>query len=353
MNASYWGGRRVFITGHTGFKGSWLVLWLRHLGAEVTGFALPPTTDPNLFTAAEVGQGINSIIGDVRDPDAFSSAISKANPEVIFHMAAQSLVRASYENPIETYSTNVMGTVHLMEAVRHAPSVRAIVNITSDKCYEPNSLAKAHVEGDPMGGHDPYSSSKGCAELVTNAFRRSFFNSSSMARIASVRAGNVIGGGDWAQDRLMTDIMNAYGSDRAVNIRNPRAIRPWQFVLEPLAGYIMLAEALAGSEGGKFAEGWNFGPESDDMVCVAEVVEMLSQASDGKLNFNIDQGPHPHENPLLLLDSTKSRTRLGWRPKMRLADALSWTVMWHKGFINNPDKIRMLSLDQIKSYINL
>ena len=276
IDADFWRGRRVFLTGHTGFKGGWLALWLQRLGADVTGYALDPPTTPSLFAVARVGAGMRSIINDIRDAETLAQAMREAQPEIVIHMAAQPLVRYSYQAPVETYATNVMGTVHLLEAVRQTDSVRAVVNVTSDKCYENREWVWGYRENEPMGGYDPYSNSKGCAELVTAAYRNSYFNPAQYSQhgvaLASARAGNVIGGGDWAEDRLIPDILRAIAAGEAVNIRSPHAIRPWQHVLEPLSGYLLLAQRLI-EDGPAHAEGWNFGPSEEDARPVQWIVE--------------------------------------------------------------------------------
>ncbi|MCP3384584.1 CDP-glucose 4,6-dehydratase [Bradyrhizobium sp. CCGUVB4N] len=330
----FWAGRRVFLTGHTGFKGSWLSIWLKDLGANLTGFALPAPTKPSLFEAADVASGMNSIIGDIRDADTLINAMRDARPEVVIHMAAQPIVRLSYEQPIETYSTNVMGLVHMFEAVRKSPGVRAVVNVTSDKCYENKEWVWGYRETEAMGGHDPYSSSKGCAELVTTAYRRSFFNPDTYNQhrvaLASARAGNVIGGGDWARDRLIPDIMRAIEAKQLVRIRNPHAIRPWQHVLEPLSGYLNLAQKLF-EAGPAFAEGWNFGPSETDARPVQWIVEHLTQMWGDGAGWQLDQQDNPlHEAHYLKLDCSKARSELGWKPIWSLEQALSRIADWHK-----------------------
>jgi len=327
MNPAFWSGKRVFVTGHTGFKGSWLCLWLQSLGAEVSGFALPPPTQPSLFEQARVGAGMRSILGDIRELATLQHAMQVARPEIVIHMAAQSLVRYSYQNPVETYATNVMGTVHLLESVRHTPEVRAVLNITSDKCYENREWVWGYREHEPMGGHDPYSSSKGCSELVTAAYRNSFFNTPGTAALATARAGNVIGGGDWAQDRLIPDVLRAFEQGQPVRIRNPHAIRPWQHVLEPLSGYLALAERLYES-GPAFAEGWNFGPHDDEAQAVDWIVQQLASMWGPDAHWKVAEGTHPHEASRLKLDISKARSRLGWRPKLNLEQALQLTLVW-------------------------
>jgi len=343
-----WRGRRVLVTGHTGFKGSWLSLWLHAMGAEVTGFALPPPTEPSLFAAARIEELVRHIEGDVRDAGALSDAVAEARPEAIFHLAAQPLVRLSYDEPVETYATNVMGTVHLLEAARHMPDVKAIVCVTSDKCYENREWVWPYRESDPMGGHDPYSSSKGCAELVTAAWRNSYFARSGPA-LASARAGNVIGGGDWAVDRLVPDLVRAFETGVAPLIRSPDAVRPWQHVLEALGGYLLLAERLLAGER-EFAEGWNFGPSDDDARPVSWIVERMRAAWGDRADAPLpDAGPRPHEAGLLRLDSSKARTLLGWRPALKLEQALEWIVAWHKAVAAEEDA-RAVTLAQIAAY---
>jgi CDP-glucose 4,6-dehydratase len=353
MPSSFWHGKRVLVTGHTGFKGAWLSLWLGELGAEVTGYALAPPTEPSLFEEAAVGGGMRSILGDVRDLEKLGAAVRKSRPEVVFHLAAQSLVRASYRDPVETYATNVMGTVHVLEAVRQAGGVRAVVNVTSDKCYANVGARRKFSEEDALGGSDPYSNSKGCAELVTAAYRASFFaagNERGLA-LASARAGNVIGGGDWAADRLVPDCVRAMSADRAALIRNPEAVRPWQFVLEPLAGYLRLAERLW-SGGAAFAEGWNFGPDESDARPVRFVADRLVALWGSAVSWESDKTAHPHEAAWLGLDCRKARERLGWRPVLALDEALEWTVRWYKEQAAGR-AARKMTLEQIREYAKL
>ena len=347
VNPAFWRGKRVLLTGHTGFKGSWLALWLDSLGAKVSGFSVDVPTSPSLFEAARVAESLHDGRGDVRDLHAVRAAMDEARPDVVLHLAAQSLVRQSYAQPVETYATNVMGTAHVLEAARAAGTVRAVVIVTSDKCYENRESGRAYLETDPMGGHDPYSSSKGAAELVTAAYRSSFFSDGKTA-IASARAGNVIGGGDWSQDRLIPDIYRAAAARQPVRIRNPKAVRPWQHVLEPLAGYLLLVEHLHG-EGTRIAEPWNFGPDKADSRPVAEVVERVVKLWGDGLRWEPDPGSHPHEAILLRLDSAKARKRLGWRPRLALEEALAWTVDWYKAFLGRQD-VRRVTLAQIARY---
>ncbi len=321
VSSGFWQDRNVFLTGHTGFKGGWLSIWLEQLGARVHGYSLQPPTEPSLFEAAGVEDVLAShTIGDVRDRDALSSAMASAEPQLIFHMAAQPLVRYSYSEPVETYSTNVMGTVNVLDAARTAPSVRAIVNITSDKCYENREWDRPYREDDAMGGHDPYSSSKGCAELVAQAYQRSFFGEEKW--LASVRAGNVIGGGDWAADRLLPDFFRAIDAGQPLTIRSPNAVRPWQHVLEPLSGYMLLAEALMES-GDAFSGGWNFGPDDGDVWSVRQIVDFLFPDGEG---VNLSNAPQLHEANMLKLDSNKARDRLGWKPAWQSIGR--WRRLW-------------------------
>jgi len=351
VRSGFWAGRSVFVTGHTGFKGAWLALWLTVLGARVAGYALKPPSSPSLWEMAGSLDGISSTIADIRDEHSLSEAIVRAEPEIIFHLAAQSLVRPSYANPVETYSTNVMGTVNVLQAARHTPSVRAIVNVTSDKCYQNLETGQAYREEDPMGGRDPYSSSKGCAELVTSAFRASFFAEMGSPGLASGRAGNVIGGGDWADDRIVPDVVRAALAGRPVRVRNPGAIRPWQHVLEPLSGYLVLAQRLHESPR-DYAEGWNFGPDEEGAVPVAEIVSTIAELWGDSATWEADKGPHPHEAHFLRLDSTKARSRLGWRPRLAIRTALEWTVDWYKSQSQGRDA-RMLTIAQIERYMEL
>jgi CDP-glucose 4,6-dehydratase len=342
INPEFWRGKRVLVTGHTGFKGSWLCSWLAGMGATVTGFALPPATEPNLFTVLGLAERINSIYGDIRAPEAIARCMAQTQPEIVLHLAAQALVRYSYEAPVETYATNVMGTVHVLEAVRTTSSVRAIVSVTSDKCYENREWAWGYRESEAMGGYDAYSSSKGCAELVTAAYRTSYFNPAEHARhrvgLASARAGNVIGGGDWALDRLVPDIMRALTAGQPALIRNKHAIRPWQHVLEPLRGYLMLAERLYNGEI-SFAQGWNFGPRTEDAQPVEWIAGRLMDLWGAGASW-LDAArptPQPHEAHYLKLDCSLAAEVLGWQPWWTLEQALEKIVDWHRVWAKGGD----------------
>ena len=347
VNPDFWRGKRVFLTGHTGFKGGWLSLWLQSMGAEVHGYALNPPTEPNIFTAASVNAGMaSSEIADIRDADKLCHAMQAACPEIVFHLAAQPLVRYSYIQPAETYVVNVMGTVHLLEAVRATPSVRTIVNVTTDKCYENREWIWGYRENEAMGGFDPYSSSKGCAELVTAAYRRSFLQPAGIA-LASARAGNVIGGGDWAADRLIPDFLRALDAGETFRIRSPQSTRPWQHVLEPLSGYLMLAERLH-ADGAGFAEPWNFGPPDEDARSVAWIAGRLTEMRKN-VKWQCDEAPQPHEAHFLKLDSSKARSRLNWQARWPLQTALQKTLEWHDAW-RDGDEMHAVSLSQIAQY---
>ena len=349
LSSSFWHGKRVLVTGHTGFKGGWLSIWLQHLGAEVAGYALPPTTDPSLFDVANVASGMHAIEGDVRDLDKIKHTFADFRPDIVIHMAAQALVRYSYKDPVDTYSTNVMGTVNVLEACRATDSVRAIVNVTSDKCYENREREEGYKEDEPMGGYDPYSNSKGCAELVTSAYRQSYFGGDSGTFLGSARAGNVIGGGDWAEDRLIPDLIRAFAGGDAATIRNPGAVRPWQHVLEPLHGYLRLAERLS-VDGDAFAEGWNFGPEDSDAQPVAWVADKMCEYwGDNAAWSDVSSPDQPHEANLLRLNFDKARERLAWEPRLQLAQALRWTIEWYKCF-NEGGNVRALTEQQISDF---
>lgn len=352
VQPDFWRGKKVFLTGHTGFKGGWLCLMLARLGALVHGYALPPPTEPNLFTLARIEETLASHrLADVRDRETLAQAVRAAAPDIVIHMAAQPLLRLSYEVPVETYATNIMGTVHLLEAVRHAPTVRVAVNVTSDKCYENRETAQSFREDDPMGGHDPYSSSKGCAELVTAAYGRSFFTDGRVA-LASVRAGNVIGGGDWARDRLVPDMIAALIAGHAPLIRNPHAVRPWQHVLEPLSGYLRAAQRLWDAPPAWHPEAWNFGPDAEGEANVTVLADTICRLWGGGARWqNGADSAAPHEAHMLKLDSAKARRELGWHPRWPLPVALAETVVWYKSFGDGAD-MRAVTLAQIASYEN-
>lgn len=349
MNPDFWRGKRVLLTGHTGFKGSWLSLWLQSMGAELKGLALDPPTTPSLFEEAKVAQGMVSQIGDIRDYDTVYQALAVFRPEIVIHMAAQPLVRYSYKNPIETYATNVMGTVHLLEAIRQTGTAKVVVNVTTDKCYENKEWVWGYREDEPMGGYDPYSSSKGCSELVTSAYRRSYFAETGVA-LASARAGNVIGGGDWAEDRLVPDILRAFENNQPVVIRNPNSTRPWQHVLEPLSGYLTIAERLW-NEPKAYAEGWNFGPRDEDAKPVGWIVERMASKWGDDATWHIDAGNHPHEANYLKLDISKARQSLSWTPRWTLDIALNKIIEWHQAWLAKAN-VHTLSLEQINQYIS-
>ena len=349
VDPTFWRGKRVLLTGHTGFKGSWLSLWLQSMDVQLQGLALAPPAGHNLFSVAGVGEAMSSGIGDIRHFDIVLAAMADFKPEIVIHMAAQPLVRLSYSEPVETYATNVMGTVHVLEAARRVGSVRCIVNVTTDKCYENREWEWGYRESEPMGGHDPYSNSKGCSELVTAAYRRSYFQNSGVA-LASARAGNVIGGGDWASDRLIPDILRAFEQGEPVVIRNPNSTRPWQHVLEPLSGYLTLAERLW-TEGDAFAEGWNFGPYDDDARPVQWIVERMVQIWGQGAGWRLDGGEHPHEAHYLKLDISKAKHRLNWRPRWSLDTALTQITQWHRAWRGEQD-MKAICLDQIRQYTN-
>jgi CDP-glucose 4,6-dehydratase len=349
VNPQFWKGKRVFITGHTGFKGSWLSLWLQLMGAEVKGFSLTPPTQPALFEVAKVGDNMQTEIGDIRNLQQLSQSIRAFNPDVLLHLAAQPLVRLSYKEPVDTYSTNVMGTVNVLEAARHTPNLKSVVIITTDKCYENHEWEWGYRENEPMGGHDPYSNSKGCAELVVSAYRRSFFYTNDTTAVASARAGNVIGGGDWADDRLIPDILRAFEKQQPVIIRNPLSTRPWQHVLEPLSGYLVLAERLY-NEGNAFAEGWNFGPKDDDCQSVQWILEKMVKFWGEGARYEWDKSEQPHEANFLKLDCSKAATRLKWHPQWQLADTLEKIVHWHRSWLQGAD-MQTRCLYEIKGYM--
>ncbi|MFQ5964831.1 MAG: CDP-glucose 4,6-dehydratase [Candidatus Scalinduaceae bacterium] len=355
MNKTFWKEKKILVTGNTGFKGSWLSLWLQCLGANVIGYSLPSPTKPSLFESADVAKGMDCIVGDVRDLEQLKAVIAKYQPEIIIHMAAQSLVHYSYNNPVETYSTNVMGTVNILEIVRHLRCARVVIIVTSDKCYENKEWFWGYRENDPMGGRDPYSSSKGCAELVTTAYRNSYLSGKDLEHhgvtVASVRAGNVIAGGDWSKDRLIPDIMKAFIENQPVIIRNPNYIRPWQHVLEPLNGYLCLIEHLW-EQGPKFADAWNFGPNDEDARPVSWIVETLISLWGGNASWKLSSDKYPHESNYLKLDCSKARRLLKWSPKLNIATTLKWIAEWYQYYQQNKD-MRNLTVAEIVRFENL
>jgi CDP-glucose 4,6-dehydratase len=348
VDVNFWKGKKVFLTGHTGFKGSWMSLWLQDMGALVKGYSLDVKTKPSLFEKANVAEHMQSEIGDIRNLEKLTISILSFKPEILIHMAAQPLVRLSYLEPVETYTTNVIGTVNVLEAARKCSNIKAIVSVTTDKCYENKEWEWGYRENEPMGGHDPYSSSKGCAELVTSAYRRSFFNGKDTASLASARAGNVIGGGDWSDDRLIPDILRAFEKLEPVVIRNPLSTRPWQHVLEPLSGYLVLAQELF-LNGDNFAEGWNFGPKDEDCKPVNWILDNMVKFWGNNASWNLDKNNNPHEAGFLKLDCSKASNRLKWNPKWNLQLTLKSIVDWHQLYINGGD-IKKQCLKEINTY---
>lgn len=350
VDPDFWKGKKVFLTGHTGFKGSWFSIWLQAMGAKLKGYSLEESpTSPALFKVANVADGMESEIGDIRDLDAIQKSIQSFNPDILIHMAAQPLVRLSYTNPVDTYSTNVMGTVNVLEAARKCSNLKAIVSVTTDKCYENKEWVWGYRENEPMGGHDPYSNSKGCAELVSAAYRNSFFSDEATANLATARAGNVIGGGDWAKDRLIPDILKAFQEDKPVIIRNPLATRPWQHVLEPLSGYLMLAESLYKDTG--YDQAWNFGPRDQDCKPVGYILNKMVQVWGEGVSWEHDKGTNPHEANLLKLDCSKAKAKLNWEPKWSVDDTLGKIVAWQKAWLQDT-QMKPLCLKEIEDYIN-
>jgi len=352
VNKGFWKEKRVFLTGHTGFKGAWLSLWLHSLGARVTGYALKPPTNPSLFELCRVDELVKSVLADVRDCDALQREMMAARPEIVIHMAAQALVRDSYKDPVETYSTNVMGTVNLFEAVRKCPGIKAVVNVTTDKCYENREWFWGYRENEPMCGYDPYSNSKACSELITSSYRNSFFSPEDYGRhgvgIASARSGNVIGGGDWATDRLIPDCVRSILKREKIVIRSPQAVRPWQHVLEPLEGYLLLAQKLY-ENGPAYGEAWNFGPNDQDARSVEWVVKRICAKWRSPLTYEIDPGNHPHEALYLKLDCSKAKLRLGWAPRWTLENALDKVMEWLQAYCDGQD-VREVCWRQIEEF---
>jgi CDP-glucose 4,6-dehydratase len=348
VDSSFWKGKKVYLTGHTGFKGSWLSLWLQNMGALVKGYSLKENTKPALFTKANVAAEMESEIGDIRNLEKLTKSMVSFSPDILIHMAAQPLVRLSYQEPVDTYTTNVIGTVNVLEAARKCPNLKAIVSVTTDKCYENKEWEWGYRENESMGGHDPYSSSKGCAELVTSAYRKSFFNSENTASLASARAGNVIGGGDWAEDRLIPDILKAFEKSKPVVIRNPLSTRPWQHVLEPLSGYLVLAQELF-LNGDEFAEGWNFGPKDEDCKPVSWILDEMVTFWGNNASWCLDTNNNPHEAGFLKLDCSKASNRLKWNPKWSLQQTLNSIVDWHQIYIDGGD-LKIKCLMEINKY---
>lgn len=347
VSPAFWRGRRVFVTGHTGFKGSWLSLWLQQMGADVSGYALQPATTPALFGVADVERGMHSVCGDIGDYETLRRTLAAARPEIVLHLAAQPLVPHAYAAPVETFATNAMGTVNVLEACRHQPDVAAVVVVSSDKCYENQEQIWGYRETDPMGGHDPYSASKGCTELIVASYRRSFLAPRGVA-LASARAGNVIGGGDWTLTRLVPDVLAAFARGEVVVLRNPAAIRPWQHVLEPLAGYLLLAQRLV-EHGEAFAEGWNFGPDDTDARTVAWIVDRLAAGSGASAVWKASDEPRIHEAHTLKLDCTKARVRLGWQPRWQAEEAVARSLAWYQAWRAGADMYRY-TLDEIAAF---
>ena len=346
IDKEFWPGKRVFLTGHTGFKGSWLSIWLSHLGCNVLGYALSPDSKPSLFDVAKVSKVIDSKIGDIRDQELLYESMVGFNPDILIHMAAQPLVRYSYDNPVETYEINVIGTAKVLEVARSCNNLKAIINITTDKCYENVGFDKSYKETDPMGGYDPYSSSKGCAELVAASYRRSYLNDLGIG-IASARAGNVIGGGDWASDRLIPDILRSFQNNEPVIIRNPKATRPWQNVLEPLSGYLILAQKIYNNK--DYSEGWNFGPREQDVESVDWILDKMIAEWPGS-TWRLDQDSNPHEAGFLKLDISKAELKLGWKPLWELSLTLKKIIFWHKAWKNKED-MHAVCIAEIKEYM--
>ena len=332
VDSSFWKGKKVYLTGHTGFKGSWLSLWLQNMGALVKGYSLDVNTTPALFSLANVAEEMESEIGDIRNLEQLTKSMVSFMPDVLIHMAAQPLVRLSYKEPVDTYTTNVIGTVNVLEAARKCTNLKAIVSVTTDKCYENKERERGYREDEPMGGYDPYSSSKGCAELVTSAYKRSFFSSENTASLASARAGNVIGGGDWAEDRLIPDILKSFEKSEPVIIRNPLSTRPWQHVLEPLSGYLVLAQELF-LNGDEYAEGWNFGPKDEDCKPVSWILDQMVTSWGNNVSWSKDKNNNPHEAGFLKLDCSKASNRLKWNPKWNLQETLEMIVNWHQNYL--------------------
>jgi len=348
VDERFWKDKRVYLTGSTGFKGSWLSLWLSNMGAEVKGYALKPTTTPSLFELANVSNKIEYEIGDIRNSKQLQASLTGFNPDILIHMAAQPLVRLSYTKPVETFETNVMGTVKVLDAARNCESLKSIVNVTTDKCYKNKEWPWGYRENEAMGGLDPYSSSKGCAELVSSAYYHSFLHEKGVS-LVTARAGNVIGGGDWAEGRLIPDILNAFQKKQSVVIRNPKSTRPWQHVLEPLSGYLVLAQKTYESPQ-EYAEGWNFGPHDEDAKPVDWIINQMASKWEGKANWKLDKNSNPYEATSLKLDISKAKLRLGWQPTWRLENTLERIINWHQAWLNHKD-MQAVCLNEIKNYM--
>ncbi len=355
IDIDFWKGKRVFVTGHTGFKGAWMSLWLKNLGCKVSGYSLKPTSDPALFSVLDIGNKIDEHnIADVCDYDSLFKAVKSFKPDIVFHLAAQSLVKYSYDNPRETYQTNVMGTVNLLDTVRNYGGAKATIIVTSDKCYENREVLEGYKESDPMGGFDPYSNSKGCSELVTSSYANSYFipNQEKIGKLASVRAGNVIGGGDWSENRLIPDMIKSIYSKSSIEIRSPKSIRPWQHVLEPLSGYMAVAQHLCGLAKQESPLNWNFGPEEQDQKDVDSIVQFFKQEYKDRINVKYpNQEPSQHEAKLLFLNIEKAKKELNWKPKLNIDEALKNTIDWYESFYNNKN-IEEFTTQQINNYQN-
>lgn len=352
VDVSFWKNKRVFVTGHTGFKGSWLSLWLNHMGAIVRGYSLEPITNPSLFDVAKVADCVDSVVGDICDSDKLASSMAEFQPDIVLHLAAQALVKYSYDNPLETYQTNVMGSLHVLECIRKTPSVKAAVMVTTDKCYENREWDWGYRENEAMGGYDPYSSSKGCMELLVSSYRRSYFSDGSV-KVASARAGNVIGGGDWSLDRLIPDLIHAACNNQPAQIRSPHSIRPWQHVLEPLSGYLLLAQRLFESDEQRYQSGWNFGPNESDAQPVCWIADKICQVWQQGCHWqDCSSDDQPHEAQHLKLDCSKAKNQLGWIPQLCLSDAIEFVVDWHKSHLDNQD-MNQLTIKQIQKFIDI
>ncbi len=350
VDGSFWKNKRVFITGHSGFKGSWLSIWLDHMGAIVRGYSLAPITSPSLFDVAKVADCVDSVVGDICDSQRLATSMAEFKPDIVLHLAAQALVKYSYDNPVETYQTNVMGSLNVLESIRKTPSVKSVVMVTTDKCYENREWDWGYRENEAMGGYDPYSASKGCLELLVSSYRRSYFSAGAV-KVATARAGNVIGGGDWSLDRLIPDLINAACNDQSAQVRNPHSIRPWQHVLEPLSGYLLLAQRLFESDNQRYQSGWNFGPNESDAQPVCWIADKICQVwQQGSRWQDCSSDNQPHEAQYLKLDCSKAKNQLGWIPQLRLADAIELVVDWHKNHLEKQN-MNEFTIKQIQQFI--